>query len=358
MTDCKLRLAIAGCGAATEVLHIPALKTAPSVQACVFSDLDVGRAQRCADQCGGVATTDLWNALGDFDALLVCTSPHSHYDICRRALLEGKHVLCEKPFVLSAVQARELSELAASVQRILAVCHVRRLFWNSRVIKAMFRGGLLSDVRNIVMEDGRPYSWPQKSGDIFTPDKAAGVFLANGIHCLDLLHWWCDGNMELIEHLSDAEGGAEANTQTKFLCRIGGQQLEAVLRFSTTRQLANRITISSPRGEITVPNLPEPRLLEVSLAGLHDAALCDLFPSEKADRCEWRKLTAADQILCHSAQFESFAAACLAGRPYYLPLEDVVREVELAELCARKAKPFSSPWADVPEEVGSLAATL
>jgi len=273
-------------------------------------------------------------------------------------LQEGKHVLCEKPFVLSAAQARELSELAASVQRILAVCHVRRLFWNSKVIKAMFRGGLLPELKTVVMEDGRPYSWPQKSGDIFTPDKAAGVFLANGIHCLDLLYWWCDGDLELIGHLSDGEGGPEANTQTTFRCRAGDQQFEAVLKFSTTRQLANPITITSPRGEIAVPNLPEPRLLEVSLAGLHDATLFDLFPSEKADRCEWRKLSAADQILCHSAQFESFAAACLAGRPYYLPLEDVVREIELAELCARHAKPFSSPWADVPAELGSLAATL
>ena len=267
-------------------------------------------------------------------------------------------MLCEKPFVLSAAQARELSELAASVQRILAVCHVRRLFWNSKVIKAMFRGGLLPELKTVVMEDGRPYSWPQKSGDIFTPDKAAGVFLANGIHCLDLLYWWCDGDLELIEHLSDGEGGPEANTQTTFRCRAGDQQFEAVLKFSTTRQLANAIKISCVQGEVVVPSLPDARLLEVSLPGLRQGWEGEPEAGKTPERCVWQKGDAPEIISCHTLQLESFAEACLHRRPYYLPLEDVVREVELAELCARNAKPFSSPWADVPEESGSLAATL
>lgn len=53
------------------------------------------------------------------DAVYVA-SPHlTHYDYCKQALLAGKHVLCEIPFVLSATQARELYELAESKGLVL-----------------------------------------------------------------------------------------------------------------------------------------------------------------------------------------------------------------------------------------------
>lgn len=47
-------------------------------------------------------------------------SPHlTHYDYTKRALLAGKHVLCEIPFMLSGEEARELYDLAASKGLVL-----------------------------------------------------------------------------------------------------------------------------------------------------------------------------------------------------------------------------------------------
>lgn len=47
-------------------------------------------------------------------------SPHgTHYDYAKEALLQGKHVLCEKPMVLTALQALELFDLAKSRGLIL-----------------------------------------------------------------------------------------------------------------------------------------------------------------------------------------------------------------------------------------------
>ncbi len=58
--------------------------------------------------------TDLDDLCGDPDVDFVyVASPNSlHYDHVKKALLSGKHVLCEKPFVPTAAQARELIELA------------------------------------------------------------------------------------------------------------------------------------------------------------------------------------------------------------------------------------------------------
>lgn len=46
------------------------------------------------------------------DAIYIATPHETHYDYAKRALLKGRHVLCEKPLALSAGEAGELFELA------------------------------------------------------------------------------------------------------------------------------------------------------------------------------------------------------------------------------------------------------
>ena len=53
------------------------------------------------------------------DAVYIATPHETHYDYARRALISGKHVLCEKPMVLSGLEARELFEIAGDNKVIL-----------------------------------------------------------------------------------------------------------------------------------------------------------------------------------------------------------------------------------------------
>ena len=59
----------------------------------------------------------------DIDAVVVATPVHTHYPFARQALLAGKHVLVEKPFVTEIGQAEELILLARERRLVLMAGH-------------------------------------------------------------------------------------------------------------------------------------------------------------------------------------------------------------------------------------------
>lgn len=55
------------------------------------------------------------------DAVYIASPHYTHYDYVKKALMAGKHVLCETPFVFSKAQAEELYQLAEEKKRVLMV---------------------------------------------------------------------------------------------------------------------------------------------------------------------------------------------------------------------------------------------
>ena len=65
---------------------------------------------------------DLIN-INDIDAVIIATPVYSHFELARKALLAGKHVLIEKPMTASVKEAEELINLAESNNLVLMVDH-------------------------------------------------------------------------------------------------------------------------------------------------------------------------------------------------------------------------------------------
>lgn len=57
------------------------------------------------------------------DAVVIATPVFSHFDLAKKALLAGKHVLLEKPMTASVAQAKELIDLASQKGKLLMVDH-------------------------------------------------------------------------------------------------------------------------------------------------------------------------------------------------------------------------------------------
>jgi predicted dehydrogenase len=79
-------------------------------------------------------------------ALAIATPPRTHFELARRALEAGKHVLVEKPLATSVAQARELIELAASVERVLMPGHTFVYSPPVNKVRELIHSGELGDV--------------------------------------------------------------------------------------------------------------------------------------------------------------------------------------------------------------------
>jgi predicted dehydrogenase len=91
-------------------------------------DIDPARARAAAETYGGSAFPDLDSMLDHVDAVSVATTTSTHYDVARRCLERGVHVLVEKPITSTLEEADALIDLAESRGLVLQVGHQERFF--------------------------------------------------------------------------------------------------------------------------------------------------------------------------------------------------------------------------------------
>ncbi len=87
-------------------------------------DVDMRKARKLA-QLYGVDYAASPDEL-DFDGAIVATPTDTHFEISRRLIKRGKHLLIEKPMTSEIKHARKLAKLAEKQKVILAVGHVER----------------------------------------------------------------------------------------------------------------------------------------------------------------------------------------------------------------------------------------
>jgi predicted dehydrogenase len=110
------------------------------------------RAERQAyvrEQFPDVAVTASWHDVvrdPDVDGVVVATPAGQHHEIAKAALLQGKHVLVEKPLATSTAAADELIALAAAKRRVLMVGHVFLYNPAVRYMKELISAGHIGDV--------------------------------------------------------------------------------------------------------------------------------------------------------------------------------------------------------------------
>ena len=124
------------------------------------------------------------------DAVAICTTNETHFDIASACLNAGLHVMCEKPLTLFPKEAWALVDLARARDAVFAVGHCYSGYPMVRQARAMVARGELGKIRSVVTEYASQYGaeqnytmpWlddPKRSGP-------SGVVAGTGTHALHL----------------------------------------------------------------------------------------------------------------------------------------------------------------------------
>ena len=123
----------------------------------------------------------------------------THYALAKQCLEAGKHVVIDKPFAATSVEARELIELAAALRVVVAPFHNRRWDGDFLTVKQLLQDGPIG--RLVTFESHfdrfrpvpRENTWKEAAND------------ANGM-LMDLGSAPCGPVLGAVRHAKDGDG--------------------------------------------------------------------------------------------------------------------------------------------------------
>jgi predicted dehydrogenase len=117
------------------------------------------------------------------DIVLIATPNHLHKDLAIRAMRAGKHVLCEKPVMLSSKELEDVMVVAAETGKVFYPRQNRRWDKDYLIIKKIYDENLVGEVFNI---ESRVHGSRGIPGDWRGIKKyGGGMMLDWGVHLLD-----------------------------------------------------------------------------------------------------------------------------------------------------------------------------
>lgn len=275
--------------------------------------------------------------LDDYDSVLadpaidavVLATPHSqHGDQVRRAAAARKHVFCEKPFTLTAADAKRALDAAATAGIVLAVGFNRRFHPSMIELKRRVREGALGAIETCISEHTagtgasiQPGYWRAEPSE--TP---AGAMTGIGIHTVDtMIHLF--GRITEVHCVTARRAAPHVDDTTSVLIKF--KDGHSGLFFGSLTTVPNyRFAVYGSKG---YAEIAKPSLEEFRFAPLPDPKLGHLAVMQP----ELKHNPGFDTL---AAELTAFAACIRDKTPYPVPPDEVLHGVEVFEAIVTSAK--------------------
>jgi UDP-N-acetyl-2-amino-2-deoxyglucuronate dehydrogenase len=193
-----IKFGILGCGRiaqrhAEHIVHVGILTA--------LCDTDPEKAKELADKYKASWFTSLEDMLKgrpDLDVIAVCTPNGLHAEHSIQALRAGKHVLCEKPMALTAIDCTAMIQEAERANRRLFIVKQNRFNPPVIAVKDLIDRGKLGKIYSVQLNcfwnrnpDYYKNSWKG------TKDLDGGTLYTQFSHFIDLLYWFL-GDVESV----------------------------------------------------------------------------------------------------------------------------------------------------------------
>lgn len=184
-----VRFGIIGCGKITE-RFLKGCALIEDVEVVAAGSRDLEKSRSYCEQHAIRQAYGSYEALCKdmtLDAVYIATPPFTHYTLSRMALENGKHVLCEKPFVADEAEVRELFALARD-KGLLIMEAMKAVFTpTTRQVKSWLEDGKIGTLK--YAEAGYCYKSPFGYDHwVFDPRRMGGGMLDVGVYAIAYLN--------------------------------------------------------------------------------------------------------------------------------------------------------------------------
>ncbi len=180
-----LQVGIVGFGLSGEIFHAPFLHMLPGwhIHSIVSSQKDKVKSKYKHVNVYPDLQSLLTNPL--IDIVIITTPNITHFPFAKLALEAQKHVVVEKPFVITRQEGEILCDMAKKNKKILSVYHNRR--WDSGflTLQKLLQENKLGKLRQLEIHFDRFRPMVNKKNWRETKQKGAGILYDLGSHLLD-----------------------------------------------------------------------------------------------------------------------------------------------------------------------------
>jgi scyllo-inositol 2-dehydrogenase (NADP+) len=185
MTGNPIKTGLLSFGMSGKIFHAPFIADNPLFEFIAVVERSKKEAKEYYPSIMSYDSVEEMFANPDIELIIINTPNNTHFELSKKALESGKHVLVEKPFVPTSQEAKELFALARSLNKKVMVYQNRR--WNSdflsvkNIIESERIGNLIE--MHIRFDRYRPEIGPKAFKE--APIPASGIAYDLGSHMID-----------------------------------------------------------------------------------------------------------------------------------------------------------------------------
>jgi len=222
-----VRIAIIGCGAVAEKMHLPEYAQSKEAQIVACVDIVEENAQHLAELVGGAEVyTDYHDVLSldEVQAVDICLPNYLHAPVTIAAAEAGKHILCEKPMTISMADAQAMIDAGEKARVTLMVRQSTRFAPPYSKVKQVVDSGVLGKIntlRGVHCHAGPEFWTPNYRWFFAKAQSGGGATLDMGIHICDIILWLVDKKVvEVTGFVGTLEKDIEVDDNVMTLMRF------------------------------------------------------------------------------------------------------------------------------------------
>jgi predicted dehydrogenase len=146
MSQTTLRAGIVAYGNISQKYHAPILHALPGFELVKVLERNRKLAEAHYPHVQTVTTMEAMLEDEEIDLVVITTPNQFHFAQAKAALEAGKHVVLEKPFTVSSIEAEMLEQIAEAEGRILSVFHNRRWDGDFKTVQKIVASGILGEL--------------------------------------------------------------------------------------------------------------------------------------------------------------------------------------------------------------------